>query len=607
MSTRRVKAWISGCVCIASLACAAAPLTEAEKQLLLQGISATAATDFGKAADAAGLERIVALGDPALVQSFGYGMQVARIEQLPPAIEAIVVKRFDDAKVGAALRALQPRYQTRGLFDLHYARIQAAFRSDEPSFEQILRTDQPGIEEPLLKIAAKFPARPNQPNPVALFAARRKHPDAVPLMLAELEGAFKDSNAARMNYNTVLDLLAAYPSLAVWRKAGAEIDRLRAEGRLTEAAHAAAHRRLDPLLADPDAEIARVKRREVADAWQKKRESIMPLAAQITPLRETAPRRYVEEYTAYIERLEAAGQEFPGEDVDYEIAAQYTNLGVFARFRLRDAPLAARLLEKAAKGRSLVGQVVLADTYQLELRDKTKALRAYELALATASEPKGARLITPYARPGDAMNEFWKAWLAAEIAFLRTGKPFNGRVAEAAIGGFWEAIGVWARVATLTFPEWSGPYLQAGYASARGFGGVQGFGVAQPLAPGAETINKSATIDKAEAKALASRLSQVPASRFALLVTLRYISTLPDAGAILAELARNDPSGYWTTIVLGTVSFHEARGDAGREAARGNGVADALPGMEAPGRPNALASAARRHLQARELRVVAAK
>ena len=601
MSAPRVKSWIAGCVCIASLAWAAAPLTEAEKQLLMQGISASAATDFGKAADAAGLERIVGLGDPALVQSFGYGMQVARIEQLPPAIEAIVVKHFDDAKVGAALRVMGPRYQTRALFELHYARIQTAFRSDEPSFEQILRTDQPGIEEPLLKIAAKFPTRPDQPNPVVLFAARRKHPDAVPLMLAELEGAYRDPNAARMNYNTVLDLLVGYPSPDVWRKAGAQIDRLRAEGRLTEAAHAAAHRRLDPLLADPDAEIARVKRREVADAWQKKRESIMSMATQIPSLKDSAPRRYVEEYTAYIERLEAVGKEFPGEDVDYEIAAQYTNLGVFARFQLRDPVLAARLLEKAAKGRSLVGQVVLADTYQLELRDKAKALRAYELALATASEPKGAWMITPYARPGDAMNEFWKAWLAAEIAFLRTGKPFNARVPEPVIGGFWEAIGVWARVATLTFPEWPGPYMQPGFGSARGYGGVQGFGIAQPIAPPAQPT------DRLDTKGLATRLAGVPASRFALLVTLRYISMLPDAGAILAELARNDPSGYWTTIVLGTVAFHEAHGDAGRDAARSNGVADALPGMAAPGRPNALASAARRHLQARELRVVEAK
>ena len=601
MSALRWRSGIAGCACLAALACAAAPLSEAEKQLLLSGISAPAATDYGKAADAGGLERIVAPGDPALVQAFDYGMRGARIDTMPPAIEAVVVRHFNNVKVGAALRAMLARYQTRALFDLHYARIQSAFRSDEPSFEQILRTDQPGIEEPLLRIAARFPSRPDQPNPVALFTARRKHPDAVPLMLAELEGAYRDPNAARMNYNTVLDLLAEYPSPDVWRKAGAEIDRLRGEGRLTEAAHAAAHRRLDPLLANPDAEIARVKRRDASAAWARKRDAVTPNASQITPLRNTAPRRYVEELAAYLERLEAAGEEFRSEDVDYEIAGQYANLGVFARFQLRDPALAARLLEKAAKGRSLIGQVVLADTYQLELHDKAQALRAYQLALDTASEPKGARLFTPYARPGDAMNEFWKDWLAQEIAFLRTGKPFNGRVSEPVIGGFWQAIGVWASVVTLTFPEWPTPYAQPGVGSGRGYGAVQGFGVAQPSSSSADAP------DRIDRKELAARLGRVPASRLALLVTLRYISLLPDAAAILAELARNDPSGYWTTIALGTVAFHESGGEAGRNAAQRNGVADALPGMAAPGRPNALATAARRHLQALELRVVEKK
>ena len=599
MSARRLQSWISGCACLAALACAAAPLTEAEKQLLLSGISATAATDYGKAADAAGLERIVALGDLALVQSFGYGMQGARIDTMPPAIEAVVVKHFDHPKVGAALRAIQARYQTRALFDLHYARIQAAFRSDEPSFEQVLRTDQPGIDEPLLRIAAKFPSRPDQPNPVALFTGRRKHPDAVPLLLAELEGAYRDPIAARMNYNTVLDLLAAYPSPDVWRKAGAEIDRLRGEGRLTEAAHAAAHRRLDPLLANPDAEIARAQRRDAAAAWARKRDALTPNASQITPLKNTAPRRYVEELAGYLERLESAGAEFPGEDVAYEIAGQYASLGLFTRFGLRDPALAVRFLEKAAKGRDLIGQIALADTYQLELRDKAQAMRAYQLALDTASEPKGARLITPYARPGDPMNEFWKAWLAQEIAYLRTGKPFNGRVPEPVIGGFWEAIGVWARAATLTFPQWPESRAQLDMGGARGRA-PQGYGVAQALVA-------EPPPDNFDFKELAARLGRMPASRLGLFVTLRYVSELPDAAAILGELARHDPSGYWTTIVLGTVAFHEARGEAGRAAAQLNGVADALPGMAAPGRPNALATAARRHLQARELRVVATK
>ncbi len=586
--------------CLGLPVAAHAQLTEAEKQLLMSGMSASSATEAGRAGDAAALERIVAIGDPALVRAFDHGMRHMReLETMPPAIEALVVKHFDHPKVGGALRTMQVRYRTRALFDLHYARVQQAYRSDEPSFGQILRTDQPGIDEPLLAIAARFPSPAGEPNPVALFAARRKHPGAVPLLIAELEGAYRDPKAARLHYNNILDLLVAYPSPEVWRLAAAQADRLRSAGRVSEEAHAAIHRKLDPLLANPDAEHARVKRREAQEAWVRKRDAVTPNASQIAPLKVTAPRRYVEEYAGYLERLEAAAADFRNEDVEYELGREYADLGLFTRFQVRDAALAVRFLEKAAKGRDLMGQVALADTYQLALRDKAQALRAYQLALATASEPKGARLITPYAPPGHPMNEFWKAWIEQEIAYLRTGTPFNGRVSETAIGGFWEVMGVWARLGTRTFPEWPVDHRQLelggnARASPQGFGAAQGL-VAEPPP---ETLDH---------KELAARLARVPASRVALMVTLRYISLLPDAGAILGELARSDPSGFWTTIALGTVAFHERGGESTRMAAELNGVADALPGMASQGRPNALAAAARRHLQARELRVVGKK
>jgi hypothetical protein len=66
-------------------------------------------------------------------------------------------------------------------------------------------------------------------------------------------------------------------------------------------------------------------------------------------------------------------------------------------------------------------------------------------------------------------------------------------------------------------------------------------------------------------------------------------------------LKRNDPGGYWTTIILGTIAYHEAHG---RDGALEDGVADAMTGMAAPGSPNALALAARQYLQSRGLRAV---
>jgi hypothetical protein len=89
-------------------------------------------------------------------------------------------------------------------------------------------------------------------------------------------------------------------------------------------------------------------------------------------------------------------------------------------------------------------------------------------------------------------------------------------------------------------------------------------------------------------------------------VTLRHISAMSDADAMLKELARHDPSGFWTTVALGSVAFHE-RAPGTRDGALGDGIAEMMPGMAAPESPNALAQAARRHLQARALRVVEKK
>ena len=128
-----------------------------------------------------------------------------------------------------------------------------------------------------------------------------------------------------------------------------------------------------------------------------------------------------------------------------------------------------------------------------------------------------------------------------------------------------------------------------------GHGARLGMAMQPPPAPRPPTIDR---------KDLGARLAKVPASRLALILTMRHISALPDADAILREFARSDPSGYWTTVTLGTVAYHEGRGVEGRQEALANGVAQALPGMMDEGAPNALAAAAKRHLQSRNLRIV---
>lgn len=580
MIARWWRCW-AGVVCVLGLGVAAAPLTEAEKQLLNSSMSASTAEEYGKASDAAGLERIIAIGDPDLVRTFDTGMQRSRIEVMPPAVEALVVKHFDDPRVGTALRGMQPRYQARALFDLHYARLKATYRSDEPSFQQILRTDQPGVDEPLLQIAARFPVGPYQFNAALTFVGMRKHASAVPALLATL-GANKDQPTGAVY------LLANYPSAEVWRQTLAQLDRLRGEGRLTEGAYGAARRQIDPLLANPDVAIARLKGQEELARFAKKRDALVPQAALIEPLKKSAPRQYVEQQARYLEQLDAIAAE-TGDEGAYQVAVEYGRLGLFTRFLLREPALAMRFLEKSAKGHDLIGQVALADTFQFEMRDTAAAIRAYQQALATASEPKPRGRNVPYGQPGTSMNEFWKAWLAEEIEYLRTGKPFQARVAEPVIRGFWEAMGVWKREAVPVFPEWPAPMTYISRLSAAGAAG--------PVIA-ARRESELKTLDRNE---LPARLARVPASRLALFITLRFISAAPDADTTLRELKRNDPSGYWTTLALGTVAFYEGRGDAGRDEASRNGLVDAMPGMLMPERPNVLATAAQRYLKESKL------
>jgi hypothetical protein len=425
------------------------------------------------------------------------------------------------------------------------------------------------------------------------FAARRKYPGAIPLLIANLENAYNGPNRAA-HYNTTLDYLLTYPSADVWRQTGAEIDRLKREGRIPDDAYAAARKRLDPILAKPEETLGRLQSNETWNIFIAKRDALQPNGSSIAPLMKTDPARYVDEEAQFLDKQRSIAAQLGDERVEYEVASAYGRLGAFTRFQFGDARRSVAFFELGAKGRDLVSQVALGDTYQLALNDKANAIRAYRDALTTASET--GRAITPYATPGSPMNEFWKAWLSNEVAFLVSGKKFQGRVPEAAIAGFWESMWVWSSVSAQYFPGWAMPSDQPG---ARFATGARAGSMAIVGAPNPEPRPPAI-----ERKDLAARLAQAPASRLALVLTMRHISALSDADAILREFARCDPSGYWTTIAMGTVAFYEAKGAAGRQEALANGVAQGLPGYMDEGAPNALAAAARRHLQSRDLRIV---
>lgn len=566
----------------------AAALSEAEKQLLNAGMSSETAREAGKAADAAALERIVGIGDPNLVQSFSNGMQQARIDQLPGPVEALVVKHYDDPRVGEALRRFG-RYQTRALFDLHYARVQVAYKSDDPVFEQILRTDQPGVDEALLKIAARFPTRSGDVNPVALFAGRHKHPGAIPMLMAALPGIAANGSLA-------MSMLLDYDDPELWRRVSAEVDRLKAEGKVSDAAYARARMSLDPMIKDPEGIRARRSAAAPISEFSKRRAAITP-PSPAQELLTSDPKRYIAERVRYIEQEEAIAAELRSESVDRLVAGDYSRLGAAVRFAANDPRGAIRYLEKGAKGGDMFGQFLLADTYEIALKDKANAVRAYQLALDTVN---AAAPLSQYGPAGRPLSAFWKGWYTAQIAALTGGKPFRGRVSEAEVEGLWTAMSTLAGAGGTLLPGWPWLYDPASNTSAPSYSGraivMRGY---QP--PPADW---SSVAGISKPKDLAVKLQGLQASHLSLVIALQYVSLLPDADAILREFARHDPGGYWTTVILGTVAFHESGDAARRDAALSNNVAITMPGMAATGRPNALATAAKRYLQSRELRIV---
>lgn len=558
------------------LACAAsdafgAPLTEEEKKLLAGAMTESTARELGKAADAAGLERIVAIGDPQLVRVFmGSGLSVYPDNLMPPAIEALVVKYYNDPRVGAELRAVQSYYQSRALFDLHLDRVKTAARSTDPVFVNIFRTRQPGIEDALLANVDRFPTQQGY-NPVIGFLAMRKDPRAIDPMIANLPQVLSRP------VSDPLYALMDYDDPAVWRRTEAEVERLK--GTIPPEVYDAARKRLDGALADPQRTLAIRRASRLSNEFGRRIGTLKPDYQAIDALRNDPP-RYIEAFSAYLAQAEVIAAEVGGEFTKSRVANDQGQLGRYARLKGGDAQLAERALEKGAQGGDAMAQVGLGDFLQFVKHDKANAITVYERALETASNKSG--LLMPYSPPGEPMNAFWTEWLKAEIAWLRTGKRFNGTVSEAAVRGFWEVQRGWWGTLARDLAQWHPP--------------------AGP--PPSDWAAHAQRLESLAPATLAPRLAREGASRLTLLVTLGHVSALPEADAILREMERNDPSGFWTAIVMATVARFEA---TGRDAALANGLAYTLPGMAASGKPNALATAAQRFLRSSGLRVADGK
>ena len=587
------------CVVLVIAPAAFAQLSDAEKKLLQSAMTVENATQLGRAGDVEGLRRIIALGDPRLVRAYSGGTDIARIQQMPPAMEELLIAHFDDPRVGEALRDLYPRYRTRKVFDLHYARIQKAYRGDEPSFKQILRTDQDGIDEPVVRIADKYSVRPDELNPAMTFVARRHHAAAVPWLISSIEQGYRI--AAAPIHNQVLSTLLEYQSPDIWRRASEELESLRKGARIKDEAYAAGRQALDRALADPPATLARMRANENRLAFERRRAAVTPSSTTIDALlAEGRLREYVDAQRKHLAQLDAIAKDLDDEGVAYTVGGLYFQLGLIVRFRLRDAREAAEIFAKSAAAHVAMGQVALADTYQVALNDKAAAAAAYQVALDEATRSTEGRPFWPYARAGTSMNNFWREWLARELEFVRTGKPFHGRIPEAVVGGFFDVIYGNANA----FIDVLGEDVPLDLREVQGLFSNTRMPPSLRLAPApSDWSDVEAMLGRMSSQGLSQKLEAVPASRLVLFVALPALSTLPPR-EMLRHFGRNDPSGYWTTCVLGTVGFLQSRpADQRRDLAVRNGVARLLPGLAGKGAPNALASASSQFLASRGLRV----
>ena len=297
---------------------ASAALTEAEKNLLTSSISAESATQMGKANDAVGFARIIALGDPELVTSFSRGMNHA--EPLPPAIESQIVAHFDDPRVG-------PRC---GRWRFAISREPSSNASIRPR----RRHTRTGIRSSIHPAHGPTRHRRGNPSPVAevsgvnvlalpgtAISRQAQSPGAVDPLIAAL--ALDDQGKGT---GPALYLLLHYDSPEVLRKTSEAVERMHADGRLTDNAYKRDRSELDTALKNPDGEATR-HRREGHGGVSAARGELNPLSAEAFHLRSDPP-RYIVAQATYVAALDAFATKLGDPAVTAQVSFEYMRLGM---------------------------------------------------------------------------------------------------------------------------------------------------------------------------------------------------------------------------------------------------------------------------------------
>ncbi len=543
-------------------------------------ISENAAREMGRKVDTEGFRKIIAQGNVAVFHLFLQGMYYEGIHLLPAEIEDIAIANFDDPLLGKAIRSIFLRYQTRKMFELHAARIRAATDIREPSFEQIFNTHLSDIEDALAGLAPRYPSTLDRPNMVAEFLGARKHPAGVPLLIAELSNAITPPNAR------ILQMLKQYPSTEVWKAALNALTSLHTAGRIETQNYKLLAKDLEDsiaLAAGPKGTVAYWKKVERKEALNLQTQRIQPnydyiRALNLKGLRDKKwdPNLFAVELARYLEKVEVLAQEMSVTPENFDMSLKYFSLGMALRFQLKDPEAAVRAFSKAASYRNWLGQIAVADTYQFAMNNKQGAIAAYEKALGSPDFPP---------KHSGTQAQWNNRWLTEEINFLRTGKRFSGGLSEVDVAGFFEAMN-----------SHMSPFLNAeGTREALGELIDGNMAIAQSRQNWPEM---SASVGKVMRAPLSARLDSLPASRLILRLSFSYISCLPDAESILRQLAKNDPSGFWSTPWLAAARA-VSQSEVIKAESLKNGVAGLMPGI-ALGSDAPIVAAANQFMNARK-------
>jgi len=211
--------------------------------------------------------------------------------------------------------------------------------------------------------------------------------------------------------------------------------------------------------------------------------------------------------------------------------------GNVARFRGHDPRRALELYAGAERAGQPFAIFLQGDTWQFDLRDKSRAVAEYRRNLdklaAVADTQRGG---------GDerAFVEWAKRWLRHQIAFLESGRTFSGTIGREDIAGVGLLI-----------------YLGSGDVFDDG-------------------------IPRIEPPDVARELAALPSSGWVLMRTSGLLGQVPDARSVLEYLARNDPAGYASACFFGLVDL-AARESARPGASRGDrlGFADSTALLQA--------------------------